>query len=147
MSHSLVSSVHDLAPPPSDWLSVAGEVASRLRTTAVEREQVGRPPRAEIELLRDAGLLTLLNPRDAGGGGARFTDAFRVTRIIARADSSIAQILSYYYRCPTVHSGVRPRRRARSWFAIRSRIIGSGAALPIRAMTSPVSPWTAMDFA
>jgi alkylation response protein AidB-like acyl-CoA dehydrogenase len=97
MSQSLVSSMHDAAPGATDWLSVAGDVASRLRATAVERERAGLPPRAEISLLRDAGLLTLLNPGDAGGGGAGFTDAFAVTRVIARADASIAQVLSYHY--------------------------------------------------
>lgn len=81
----------------TDWLSVAGDVATRLRKTAVERERAGAPPHAEVALLREAGLLTLLNPRAVGGGGARFTDAFRVVRIIARADASIAQILSYHY--------------------------------------------------
>jgi alkylation response protein AidB-like acyl-CoA dehydrogenase len=80
-----------------DWLSIAGDIASRLRETAVERERAAAPPRAEVELLRSAGFLTLLNPREVGGGGARFTDAFRVVRSLARADTSIAQILSYHY--------------------------------------------------
>jgi alkylation response protein AidB-like acyl-CoA dehydrogenase len=47
--------------------------------------------------LRDAGFLTLLNPAQAGGGGATFSDAFRVVRTLARADTSIAQVLSYHY--------------------------------------------------
>jgi alkylation response protein AidB-like acyl-CoA dehydrogenase len=91
------SSADDASSAATDWLSIADAVASRLRETAVERERAGAPPRAEVELLRGAGLLTLLNPRDVGGGGARFTDAFRVVRHIARADASIAQILSYHY--------------------------------------------------
>jgi alkylation response protein AidB-like acyl-CoA dehydrogenase len=91
------SPVINTAPSAADWLSISDDVASVLRETAVERERAGAPPRAEVELLRTAGLLTLLNPRDVGGGGARFTDAFRVVRTIARADASIAQILSYHY--------------------------------------------------
>jgi alkylation response protein AidB-like acyl-CoA dehydrogenase len=47
--------------------------------------------------LRDAGLLPLLNPAQAGGGGPTFSDAFGVVRTLARADTSIAQILSYHY--------------------------------------------------
>jgi len=81
----------------ADWLSAAGDVAARLKETAVAREHAAAPPRSEVALLREAGLLTLLNPEEAGGGGAQFKDAFRVARIIARADTSIAQLLSYHY--------------------------------------------------
>lgn len=80
-----------------DWLAAADDMASRLRADAVERERAAAPPHTEVALLREAGLLSLLNPREAGGGGARFTDAFRVVRRIARADANIAQILSYHY--------------------------------------------------
>ena len=85
------------APAGTDWLAVADRVAADLRATAVVREAAALAPRAEIELLRQAGLLTLLNPREFGGGGASFKDAFRIVRAIARADTSIAQILSYHY--------------------------------------------------
>ncbi|WP_213775318.1 acyl-CoA dehydrogenase family protein [Bradyrhizobium sp. dw_78] len=81
----------------ADWLSIAEQVAARLSETAVARERAGTPPHTEITWLREAGLLTLLNPKEAGGAGATFTDAFRVVRILARADTSIAQILSYHY--------------------------------------------------
>ncbi len=91
------TSANEPALTATDWLLIADDVASRLRETAVERERAGVTPRAEVELLRAAGLFTLLNPRDVGGGGATFTDAFRVVRHIARTDTSIAQILSYHY--------------------------------------------------
>jgi alkylation response protein AidB-like acyl-CoA dehydrogenase len=81
----------------TDWLSVASEVAARLKATAVARERAAAPPHGEVVLLRNAGLLTLLNPKEVGGGGAQFKEAFRVVRTIARADTSIAQILSYHY--------------------------------------------------
>jgi alkylation response protein AidB-like acyl-CoA dehydrogenase len=80
-----------------DWLSIAETVAARLRETAVVRERAVAPPHLEISWLREAGLLTLLNPTEFGGGGATFTDAFRVVRTLARADTSIAQVLSYHY--------------------------------------------------
>jgi alkylation response protein AidB-like acyl-CoA dehydrogenase len=89
--------LHLVTSATIDWLSVAEQVAGRLRETAVAREQAAAPPRAELSLLREVGLLTLLNPVGAGGGGATFTDAFRVVRVLARADTSIAQILSYHY--------------------------------------------------
>lgn len=76
----------------TNWLSIAETVATRLRETAVARERAAAPPHIEISWLRDAGLLTLLNPAQAGGGGASFSDAFRVVRTLARADTSIAQV-------------------------------------------------------
>jgi alkylation response protein AidB-like acyl-CoA dehydrogenase len=80
-----------------DWLSIAEAIAARLRETAVARERAAAPPHLEISWLRDADLLTLLNPAQAGGGGATFSDAFQVVRTLARADTSIAQVLSYHY--------------------------------------------------
>jgi alkylation response protein AidB-like acyl-CoA dehydrogenase len=80
-----------------DWLAVAEQLATRLHETAVARERAALPPHQEVAWLREAGLLTLLNPRQAGGGGGTFGDAFRVVRLIARGDTSIAQLLSYHY--------------------------------------------------
>jgi alkylation response protein AidB-like acyl-CoA dehydrogenase len=79
------------------WLSTAEAIAERLRDTAVARDRASAPPHLEISWLRDSGILTLLNPASAGGGDASFSDAFRVVRILARADTSIAQVLSYHY--------------------------------------------------
>jgi alkylation response protein AidB-like acyl-CoA dehydrogenase len=98
-----------VADPPSsagtDWLSVATEIAASLRETAVERERRAEPPLAEIELLREAGLLALLNPRAAGGIGASFTDSFRIVRILSRADTNVGQLLSYHYLLSSVAYG------------------------------------------
>ena len=97
LSSAAASVAPSVVPTGSDWRAAAAEVAARLRATAVERERQGKAPRGEVALLRHAGLLTLLNPVEFGGGGASFADAFHVVRIIAQADASIAQILSYHY--------------------------------------------------
>jgi alkylation response protein AidB-like acyl-CoA dehydrogenase len=81
----------------TDWPAVAEAISARLQETAVAREAAAAPPRDELSWLREAGLLTLLNPAESGGAGASLADAFRVVRTIARADTSIAQILSYHY--------------------------------------------------
>ncbi len=120
------------------WLSAAETIATRLRETAVARERAASPPHLEISWLRDADLLTLLNPVQVGGGGATFSDAFRVVRTLARADTSIAQVLSYHYLLS--HSAF-----CRATEEQRSRLIGQsveqkwfwgGASNPRDALTT-----------
>ncbi|MBN6036586.1 acyl-CoA dehydrogenase family protein [Amycolatopsis sp. 195334CR] len=81
----------------SDWQAVAAEVAEKLRGDAVEREERGAEPRAEIELLRESGLLRLLIPAEHGGAGGDWPLAHRVIRRIAVADGSLGHLLGYHY--------------------------------------------------
>ncbi len=79
------------------WEAVAAEVAATLATDALERDRANAQPSRELDLLRDAGLVTLLDPAEFGGGGAHWETAFRVVRVLARADASVAQVLAYHY--------------------------------------------------
>ncbi|MET0974635.1 MAG: acyl-CoA dehydrogenase family protein [Leifsonia sp.] len=90
---------HGAATPEelARWSAVAHRVAEDLAADVVERDRSGAPPVEPLRLLRDAGLSELLVPVDLGGHGAHWETAFAVTRIIARVDASIAQILGYSY--------------------------------------------------
>lgn len=79
------------------WREVAEGVAAQLATDALARDRAGKDPSAELDLLRDAGLVTLLEPAEFGGGGAHWETAFLVIRILSRADASVAQVLAYHY--------------------------------------------------
>ncbi|QEO15027.1 monooxygenase [Agromyces intestinalis] len=81
----------------AEWLVRAEEVSDILSADAVERDRAGGAPRAEVELLKASGLVTLLGPVEHGGGGQRWETAYRVIRIIARGDGSIGQLLGYHY--------------------------------------------------
>ncbi|CAH0182636.1 acyl-CoA dehydrogenase family protein [Microbacterium sp. Bi121] len=88
------------APRPAksdEWLSRAQEVADILAADAVERDRVGATPRAEVQLLKDSGLVTLLGPAAHGGAGESWDVAYKVIRTIARGDGSIGQLLGYHY--------------------------------------------------
>ncbi|MEU7587259.1 acyl-CoA dehydrogenase family protein [Micromonospora sp. NPDC049230] len=74
---------------PADAITTAHSIAERLRADAVERDYANRPPHAEIELLRDSGLLAL-DPDD-------HPTAHAVTRIVAATDASIGHLLGYHY--------------------------------------------------
>jgi len=79
------------------WSAVAETVAAQLAVDALERDRANQDPSAELDLLRDHGLVNLLDPAEAGGGGGHWETAFLVVRILARADASVAQILAYHY--------------------------------------------------
>lgn len=79
------------------WLVRAGEVSDILATDAVERDRAGAPPHAEVALLKQSGLVTLLGPAEHGGAGESWDTAYKVIRSIARGDGSIGQLLGYHY--------------------------------------------------
>jgi alkylation response protein AidB-like acyl-CoA dehydrogenase len=79
------------------WTAVARDVAAVLARDVLERDRRGDDPTTELEPLRDSGLVTLLDPAAYGGGGAHWQTAFRVVRVLARADGSLAQLLLYHY--------------------------------------------------
>lgn len=81
----------------AEWIETAKEVAAKLTVDAVERDRTNETPYQEIQLLKDAGLVTLLGPAEHGGGGQTWDTAYRVIREIARADGSIGQLLGYHY--------------------------------------------------
>lgn len=80
-----------------EWIARAAEVAAVLATDAAARDRACATPYAEVRLLKDAGLVTLLGPTEHGGGGQDWTTAYRVIREVAKADGSIGQLLGYHY--------------------------------------------------
>jgi alkylation response protein AidB-like acyl-CoA dehydrogenase len=87
-------------PRPSDaagWVARAEAVADILAADAVERDHANETPFAEVQLLKDAGLVTLLGPAEHGGGGQTWDTAYRVIRAVARGDGSIGQLIGYHY--------------------------------------------------
>ncbi|HEX6468216.1 MAG TPA: acyl-CoA dehydrogenase family protein [Streptosporangiaceae bacterium] len=82
---------------PEGWVERARKVARALAVDAPQREREGKPPHAEIRLLKDAGLVTLLGPEEYGGAGEKWTTALRVCREVSAADGSIGQLLGYHY--------------------------------------------------
>ncbi|WP_129261574.1 acyl-CoA dehydrogenase family protein [Streptomyces sp. M3] len=87
-------------PTPQDakgWIARAAEVAAVLATDAAARDKAGATPHAEVRLLKESGLVTLLGPVEHGGAGQDWTTAYRVVREVSRADGSIGQLLGYHY--------------------------------------------------
>ncbi|MDH6181713.1 alkylation response protein AidB-like acyl-CoA dehydrogenase [Microbacteriaceae bacterium SG_E_30_P1] len=79
------------------WRAVAEDVAANLAVDALERDRRNEDPSAELDLLRQSGLVDLLHPAEFGGGGGHWESALVAVRILSRADASVAQVLAYHY--------------------------------------------------
>ena len=79
------------------WLQRAAEVAGILAVDAVERDRAQHVPTAEVQLLKDSGLVTLLGPVEHGGAGLTWETAYQVIREVASGDGSIGQLIGYHY--------------------------------------------------
>ncbi|MFD8109723.1 acyl-CoA dehydrogenase family protein [Streptomyces microflavus] len=105
MSDTTVDHLHSGLTPPADsaadltaaWLRRAEAVAEQLASGARRRDREGVVPVAEIQLLKDAGLVTLLGPVKHGGGGQSWTVAHHVVRTVSAADASIGTLLAQHY--------------------------------------------------
>ncbi|KAB2812066.1 monooxygenase [Pimelobacter simplex] len=87
----------DRPTTPEGWLDRARQVATTLAADAVERDRALAVPAAEVRLLKESGLVTLLGPVAHGGAGQDWTTALRVIRAVSAGDGSIGQLLGYHY--------------------------------------------------
>ncbi|MCM6760941.1 acyl-CoA dehydrogenase family protein [Rathayibacter sp. ZW T2_19] len=85
------------AQETAHWSAIAEQVGRVLAADVLERDRAGQDPTVELAPLRESGLVNLLDPSELGGGGAHWSTAFRVVRILARADASLAQLLLYHF--------------------------------------------------
>jgi alkylation response protein AidB-like acyl-CoA dehydrogenase len=68
------------------WLQRAADVSAILSQDAAVRERENKSPRAEVQLLKYAGLLKVLGPRKYGGGGQPWSVAYKTIREVAKGD-------------------------------------------------------------
>jgi alkylation response protein AidB-like acyl-CoA dehydrogenase len=68
------------------WIKRAQDVANALAVDAVQRDRENKSPRAEIALLKYAGLLKVLGPKKYGGGEQPWSLGYKVIREVAKAD-------------------------------------------------------------
>jgi alkylation response protein AidB-like acyl-CoA dehydrogenase len=87
-----------------DFLARAAVLAATLAESAAARDAKGGTAKAERDLIRRSGLLAMSTPREHGGGGASWADTYRVVRILARADGSLAHLFGFHHLLlATVH--------------------------------------------
>jgi alkylation response protein AidB-like acyl-CoA dehydrogenase len=93
------SEVAALPTPTTEdgWLERARLVRRVLEADAAGRDHAAHTPYDEVALLKDAGLVTVLGPREHGGAGLEWPAAYRIVREVAAGDGSIGQLLGYHY--------------------------------------------------
>lgn len=69
---------------------------------AVERDQEGGRPEAQIRLLKEGGLLNVLIPKEYGGAGEPWSTALKIAREFAKVDGSLGHIYAYHFN--SVHT-------------------------------------------
>lgn len=78
------------------WVERAREVSQILAADAAARDIENKSPRAEVSLLKSAGLLKILGPEDIGGGGQSWEVGYKVIREVAKGDGSLGMLLGYH---------------------------------------------------
>lgn len=115
------------------WSAIAETAAATLAQDALQRDRANLDPHAELDVLREAGLVTLLHPAEFGGGGAQWSTALTVIRILSRADASVAQVLAYHYvNAGNIGFSAQPEDRER-WYrqAVEGREVWGDAVNPV----------------
>jgi len=79
----------DLPQDENAWLQRAQDVADILALDAAIRDQENKSPRAEIALLKHAGLLKILGPQKYGGGQQPWSVGYKAIRKVAEADGYV----------------------------------------------------------
>lgn len=78
------------------WLERARRISKILAEDAAARDIDNKSPRAEVSLLKSAGLLKVLGPTFFGGGGQTWEVGYKVIREVAKGDGSIGMLLGYH---------------------------------------------------
>ncbi|MBD2137875.1 acyl-CoA dehydrogenase family protein [Anabaena sp. FACHB-1237] len=81
----------------SEHITLATSLALEFAETAIIRDSQGGTPKKERDRLRESGLLKLIIPEKYGGIGENWIAMLRVTRELAKVDSSLAHVFSYHH--------------------------------------------------
>lgn len=94
------------------WVKRARDVAEILALDAPKRDIENKSPHAEIALLKSAGLLKVLGPKQFGGGGESWETGYKVIREVAKGDGSIGMLLGYHLLWSTTANVVGTEEQA-----------------------------------
>lgn len=95
-------------------LDLAEKLSQTFAQTAAKRDKQGGNPKAERDLIRQSGLLSLSIATEYGGQGADWQTIFKTIQIMARTDSSLAHVYGFHHLLiATVQLFSQPEQYAR----------------------------------
>jgi alkylation response protein AidB-like acyl-CoA dehydrogenase len=113
------------------YLEAARSLIPLIEAEADEMERDRKISPKVIEALKDAGLIWMLVPEAAGGGGLRVVEAMKVVEQIASADGSTGWCLHAFAFGAGIQAGMLPEAGTKRLFGGVQRQITCGAAAPI----------------
>jgi alkylation response protein AidB-like acyl-CoA dehydrogenase len=84
-------------PTTAQLFAQAEQLSAYFYETAAERDKQGGTPLAQRQAIRDSGLLKLSIAKEFGGYGLAWPDIYKIIRIIARSDSSLAHVFAFQF--------------------------------------------------
>lgn len=97
-------------------VSIAEQLSQEFAKTAAARDKKGGNPKAERDLIRQSGLLSLSIPQHLGGQGVDWATIFKTIQTVARVDSSLAHVYAFHHLLiATVQLFAQPEQYT-AWF-------------------------------
>lgn len=108
--------ISDGLPTTSEgWIQRARQVGEIFATDAAARDIENKSPKAEVALLKSAGLLKVLGPKAIGGGGQNWEVGYKVIRQVAKGDGSLGMLLGYHLLWSTTANVVGTEEQKNKW--------------------------------
>ncbi|KAH8601556.1 thermophilic desulfurizing enzyme family protein, partial [Bisporella sp. PMI_857] len=121
-----------LPASPEAWVERSRAVAEVLAADAAARDIENKSPKAEIALLKSAGLLKVLGPTKYGGGGQSWEVGYKVIREVAKGDGSLGMLLGYHLLWSTTANvvGTEEQKEKTQKLIIENNYFVGGAVNP-----------------
>ncbi len=112
-----------------DWIAIASTLSQELAQTAVERDAKAGEPNLEVQRLRESGLLPLVVPKEHGGIGATWAEAFKIIQKLSSSDGSIGQLYGNHLNLTALaHVSGTPEQKDRYyWETSRNNLFWANA--------------------
>ncbi|KAF0815321.1 Dibenzothiophene desulfurization enzyme C [Andreprevotia sp. IGB-42] len=117
------------------------ELCTVFASTAAQRDKDGGTPKAERDLLRASGLLTMSIPVEHGGQGASWQQTLAAVREIARVDSSVAHVFAFHHLLLATARLFGQRQQWQPWFeqTVQQRWFWGNALNPLDERTTSIA--------
>ena len=99
-------------------LHIAAEVARQIAPGAGQRDHENRFPARELDIFSNSGLWGMTVPRTYGGAGVSYRTLGQVIRLIAKADSAVAQLSQNHFATIACLASCASPEQARDLFAL-----------------------------